>query len=45
MRVETEAQSEPNEVKSLKKPSAKKAAKAKKVAATKEMKRKASTSK
>ena len=45
MRVETEAQSEPNEVKSLKKPSAKKAAKSKKVAATKEMKRKASTSK
>jgi len=45
MRVETEALSEPDEVKPLKKPSAKKATKSKKVAATKKAKRKASTSK
>jgi large subunit ribosomal protein L15 len=45
MRVETEAQSEPDEVKLLKEPSAKKATKSKKVAATKKTKRKASTSK
>ena len=44
-RVETEAQSELDEVKPLKKPSAKKATKSKKVAATKKMKLKASTSK
>ena len=45
MRVETEAQSEPDEVKPLKKLSAKEATKSKKVAATKKTKRKASTSK
>ena len=45
MRVETEAQSEQDEVKPLKKPSAKKATKSKKVATTKKTKRKASTSK
>jgi large subunit ribosomal protein L15 len=45
LRVETEAQSEPDEIKPLKKPSAKKATKSRKAAATKETKRKASTSK
>jgi large subunit ribosomal protein L15 len=45
MRVETEAQSEPDEIKPLKKPSAKKATKSRKAAATKKTKRKASTSK
>ena len=45
MRVETEAQSEQDEVKPLKRPSAKKATKSKKVATTKKTKRKASTSK